>query len=371
MIIGVPKEIKKAEFRVAITPAGVKVLSDAGHRVLVEKGAGKESGFSDDEFKRVGAKIIYDKKKLFDDADLILKVKEPVPEEYDLFHEDQILFTFLHLAANEPLTRDLLKSKVIAIAYETVQKDDGSLPLLAPMSEIAGRISPLVGSFYLAKHKGGSGKLIAGVPGVPPAKVVVIGGGTVGANAAKIAAGMRAWVTILDVNVKRMCYLDDVMPPNVTTLASNSYNLERILPNTDLLIGAVLIPGAKAPHLVKRDMLHLMMPGSVIVDVAVDQGGCVETTHPTTQDDPVFEVDGIIHYCVTNMPGAYPRTSTLALTNVTFPYVLKIANKGYKEALREDKALARGLNLFKGKITCEGIAKAHNLPYHSVKEVLG
>jgi alanine dehydrogenase len=370
MIIGVPREIKEAEFRVALTPAGVRALCEAGHKVLVEKGAGEGSGFLDEEFQKVGAEIIEDKKKLFDKAELILKVKEPLPEEYELFHEGQVLFAYLHLAADKTLTQALLTSKIVGIAYETVERDDGYLPLLAPMSEIAGRIAPLVGSFYLAKHKGGMGKFIGGIPGVPPAKVVILGGGTVGMNAAKIAAGMRARVTVLDVNIERMRYLDDVMPSNVVTLMSNSYNLERVLPDTDLLIGAVLIPGAKAPCLVTKDMLKLMPPGSVIVDVAVDQGGCVETTRPTTQDNPVFEVDGVIHYCVANMPGAYPKTSTLALTNVTLPYALKIASKGYRKALLEDRTLSKGLNLFKGKVTCKGIAKAHNLPYYPVEEVL-
>jgi alanine dehydrogenase len=348
----------------------VRALSERGHRVLVEKGAGEGSGFSYEELQKAGAEIVEEKSRLFDNAELILKVKEPLPEEYGLFHEGQVLFTFLHLAANENLTEALLKVKVAGIAYETVQKDSGYLPLLAPMSEIAGRISPLVGSFYLAKHKGGSGKFIAGVPGVPPARVAILGGGTVGMNAAKIAAGMRAQTIILDINPKRMKYLDDIMPSNVTTLMSNSYNLEKILPDTDLLIGAVLIPGAKAPRLVTREMLKLMSKGSVIVDVAVDQGGCVETTHFTTQDNPVFEVDGVIHYCVTNMPSAYPQTSTLALTNVTFSYVLKIANKGYKNALREDPALARGLNVINGKLTCKEVAEAHNLPFFSIEEAL-
>ncbi len=368
MVIGIPKETKKGEFRVAATPAGVKALCDAGHRVLVEKGAGEGSGFSDEKFKKSGAEIIQDKRKLFDDAKLILKVKEPLPEEYHLFHEEQILFIYLHLAADKSLTEALLKAKVVGIAYETVQKDDGYLPLLAPMSEIAGRVAPLVGSFYLAKCQGGMGKFIGGVPGVPPAKVVIIGGGTVGANAAKIAAGMRAQVTILDVNVERMRYLDDIMPSNVVTLMSNSYNLEKILPDTDLLIGAVLIPGAKAPCLVKKDMLKLMPSGSVIVDAAVDQGGCMETTRPTTHDDPIFDVDGVIHYCVANMPGAYPKTSTLALTNVTLPYVLKIANKGYKDTLRKDPALLRGLNTIGGKLTCKRVAEVHHLPFISSEE---
>jgi len=370
MIIGVPKEIKKAEFRLAAIPAGVRTLSEAGHKVFVEKGAGEGSGFSDEEFKKAGAEIIEDKKKLFDETELILKVKEPLSEEYNLFHEEQVLFTYLHLAADKVLTDVLLNSKIVGIAYETVQRDDGYLPLLSPMSEIAGRIAPLVGAFYLAKHKSGSGKFIGGIPGVPPANVVIIGGGTAGMNAAKIAAGMRAKVTILDVNIERMGYLDDIMPSNVITFMSNSYNLEKALPDTDLLIGAVLIPGAKAPCLVKRKMLKLMSPGSVIVDVAVDQGGCVETTHPTTQDDPVFEVDGVVHYCVANMPGAYPQTSTFALTNVTLPYVLKIANKGYKDALREDPALARGLNVINGRLTCRQVAEVHNLPFFSIEEAL-
>jgi len=370
MLVGIPKETKKAEFRVAAIPAGVKTLCETGHKVFVERRAGEGSGFSDEEFKKAGAEIIEDKKRLFDDAELILKVKEPLPQEYELFHEGQVLFTYLHLAADKALTEALLKSKVVGIAYETVQKDDGCLPLLVPMSEMAGRISPLVGSFYLAKHKGGSGKFIGGVPGVPPAKVVIIGGGTVGMNAAKMAAGMRAQTVILDINPERMRYLDDIMPSNVTTLMSNFYSLEKILLDTDLLIGAVLIPGAKAPHILTRKILKLMREGSVIVDVAVDQGGCVETTHPTTQDDPVFEVDGVVHYCVANMPGAYPKTSTLALTNATLPYVLKIANKGYKDALREDLALARGLNLMNSKLTCRKVAEAHNLPFFSIEEAL-
>jgi len=345
MLIGIPKEIKKAKFRVAATPAGVRALCEAGHKVLVEKGAGEGSGFSDEGFKKAGAEIIGDKKRLFDDAELILKVKEPLPEEYDLFHEGHVLFTYLHLAADKRLMEALLKAKIVGIAYETVQKDDSSLPLFAPMSEIAGRIAPLVGSFYLARHKSGSGKFIGGVPGVSPARVVIIGGGTVGMNAAKIAAGLRARVTILDINTQRMRYLDDVMPLNVTTLISNSYNLEKILPQTDLLIGAVLIPGVKTPCLGKRDVLKLMKKGSVIVDVAVDQGGCAETTHPTTQDNPVFEVDGVIHYCVANMPGAYPETSTL------------------KDVLREDLALARGLNVINGKLTRKEVAEACSLVF--------
>ncbi len=370
MFIGIPKEIKKAEFRVAVTPAGVKALKEAGHKVFVEKEIGEGSGFCDEEFKKSGAEIVEDKGKLFDEAELILKVKEPLPEEYEFFHKGQILFTFLHLAANKALTEALLRLKVVGIAYETVQRADGFMPLLAPMSEIAGRIAPLVGAFYLAKHKGGMGKFIAGVPGVSPASVVIIGGGTVGMNAAKIAAGMGAKVTILDVNVERMRYLDDIMPSNVITLMSNFYNLEKTLPDTDLLIGAVLIPGARTPCVVTKKTLQLMREGSVIVDVAVDQGGCVETTHPTTQDDPVFKVEGVLHYCVTNIPGMYPQTSTLALTNVTLPYLLKIANRGYKDALTKDPILFRGLNVINGKLTCRKVAEVHNLPFFSPEEVL-
>jgi len=370
MIIGIPKEIKKAEYRVAATPACVRTLLEEGHKVIVETKAGEASGFFNEEFRKVGAEIIDDRKKLFKGADLILKVKEPLPEEYYLFHEGQILFTYLHLAADEDLTRALLKAKIVAFGYETVQKNDGSLPLLAPMSEIAGRISPLVGSFYLSKYTGGCGKFIGGVPGVLPAKVTIIGGGTVGINAAKIAAGMRAQVTILEVNVERMRYLDDIMPSNVTTLMCNSHNLEQTLPDTDLLIGAVLVPGARAPHVVTRKMVPLMKEGSVIVDVAVDQGGCVETTHPTTQDEPIFKMEGVIHYCVTNMPGVYPQTSTLALTNVTLSYVLEIANEGYKAALEKDSTLARGANIILGKLVSREVATAHHLPFSSIEESL-
>ncbi len=361
MIVGIPKEVKKGEFRVAATPAGVKTLCDAGHKVLVEKEAGEGSGFADEDFKKVGGEIIDNKEALFGETELILKVKEPLPAEYELLHEGQVLFTFLHLAADKTLTMALLKSKIVAIAYETVQQDNGYLPLLAPMSEIAGRMAPLVGSSCLTKHKGGMGKLIAGVPGVAPARVVIIGGGTVGMNAAKIAAGMGAQVVVLDLKVQRMEYLDHIMPPNVLTLMSSSCNLEELLPNTDLLIGAALVPGAKAPCVVTRELVKLMPLGSVIVDVAVDQGGCVETTHPTTQDNPVFGVDGVVHYCVANMPGAYPQTSTLALTNVTLPFVLGIANKGYEDALRENPALARGLSVVNGRLASRKVAEAHNL----------
>jgi len=370
MVIGVPREIKKYEYRVALTPAGARALRESGHRILIEKGAGEGSGFSDEEFANMGAEIITEKRKLFEEAEFIVKVKEPLPEEYDLFHEEQILFTYLHLAADKNLTQALLKAKVIGIAYETVQENNNYLPLLAPMSEIAGRVAPVVGAFYLGKHSGGSGKFIGGVPGVHPARVTILGGGTVGLNAAKMAAGMRANVTILEIKPERMRYLDDIMPPNVTTLMSNAYMLEKILPHTDLLIGAVLIPGAKAPCLVTKEMLKLMREGSVIVDVAVDQGGCIETTRPTTHDDPIYEIEGIIHYCVANIPGAYPQTSTFALTNATFPYILMIANKGYKRALIENSALRKGLNVINGMIVRKEIAKAHNLSCTSSEEIL-
>lgn len=370
MIIGVPKEIKKAEYRVATTPACVRVLSEQGHKVIIETNAGKGSGFVDEDFRKVGAKITDDREKLFDNAELILKVKEPLPEEYASLHEGQVLFTYLHLAADKDLTKALIKAKIVALAYETVQKEDGSLPLLAPMSEIAGRISPLVGAFYLSKYTGGCGKFIGGVPGVLPAKVTIIGGGTVGINAAKIAAGMRASVTILEVDVERMRYLDDVMPANVTTLMCNLHNLELILPHTDLFIGAVLIPGAKTPQIITRKMLHLMKEGSIIVDVAVDQGGCVETTRPTTHDEPIFKIEGIVHYCVSNIPGTYPQTSTLALSNVTFPYVLKIANEGYRDALKKDSTLAKGANIVLGKLISNEVAVAHNFAFSPIKEAL-
>jgi len=363
MIIGLPKEIKEEEWRVALTPAGTKALVDRGHKVLVEKGAGIASGFSDDEYQKTGARLISDKKSLFDEADMIVKVKEPLPSEFDLFHEEQILFTYLHLAADKNLTLALLKKGIVGIAYETVEDHQERLSLLAPMSEIAGRSAVLIGAYFLAKHKGGSGVLIGGVPGVLPAQVLILGGGTVGANAAKMAAGLGARVIVMDIDPYRMRYLDDVLPPNVSTYYSSSYTIQKILPSVDLVIGAVLIPGAKTPHLVSRDMLSLMREGSVIVDVAVDQGGCIETTHPTTHDNPTFTVNGVIHYCVTNIPGVYARTSTLALTNATLPYIIKIADMGYRQAFAEDQGLAKGLNLAKGKITCKPVAEAHGMEW--------
>jgi len=370
MIIGVPKEIKEGEWRIALTPAGTKTLVDRGHKVLIEQGAGLASGFSDSEYEKVGAKLIADKKSIFDGAEMIVKVKEPLPSEFDLFQNEQILFTYLHLAADKNRTLALLEKGVIAVAYETVEDQEKKLPLLIPMSEIAGRSSVIIGTYYLAKHKGGAGIFVGGAPGVLPAKILILGGGTVGTNAAKIASGLGAQVIVMDINLYRLRYLDDILPPNVSTCYSSSYAIEKILPSVDLVIGAVLIPGAKTPVLITHKMLSLMREGSVIVDVAVDQGGCIETTHPTTHDDPTFTVEGVIHYCVANIPGIYARTSTLALTNATLPYIIKIADKGYPQAFIEDEGLAKGLNLTKGKITCRPVAEAHGLKWTDWREIL-
>lgn len=370
MIIGVPKEIKNNENRVAMTAAGVKALVNAGHRVVLEKGAGLGSGIKDEEYIGAGAEILPEAKEVFSVADMIVKVKEPLPEEYDYFKEGQILFTYLHLAAEEELTKALMEKKVVAIAYETVQLEDGSLPLLTPMSEVAGRLSVQEGARFLEKPQGGSGTLLGGVPGVKPAKVVVIGGGIVGTNAAKMAVGLGADVTIMDVSAPRMRYLDDIFQGRVKTVMSNHYNLMEEVRDADLVIGAVLIPGAKAPSLVTEEMVKEMKKGSVIVDVAIDQGGCVETTYPTTHDDPVFIKHGVVHYSVANMPGAVARTSTFALTNATLPYALKLANKGYKKALLEDMALAKGLNVYDGKIVYKAVADAFGMEYCSLEEVL-
>ncbi len=370
MIIGLPKEIKEEEWRVALTPAGAKALVERGHEVLMEKGAGIASGFSDSEYQEVGVKLASDKKSLFDEAEMIVKVKEPLPSEVDLFHKDQILFTYLHLAANKNLTLALLKKGIVAIAYETVEDEEKRLPLLAPMSEIAGRSAVIIGAYFLARHKGGAGILVGGVPGVLPARILILGGGTVGTNAAKIAAGLGARVIVTEINPYRMRYLDDVLPPNVSTCYSSSYAIQKILPSVDLVIGAVLIPGAKAPHLITRRMLSLMREGSVIVDVAVDQGGCIETTHPTTHDNPTFTVEGVIHYCVTNIPGVYARTSTLALTNATLPYIIEIADRGCRQAFIKDQGLAKGLNLAKGKITCKPVAEAHGMEWTDWQKII-
>ncbi len=363
MIVGVPKEIKDNENRVAAIPAGVQALVARGHTVLVQKGAGAGSGVSDEAVEAVGAKIIGTARQVWKDAELILKVKEPMPPEYDLLRPDQVLFTYLHLAPDLRQTKAILRRKIIGIAYETVETADGRLPLLEPMSEVAGKMAAHIAAYYLARPLGGRGVLMGGVPGVPPATVVVLGGGIVGYNSARVAAGIGALVYLLDVNPLRLRYLDEVLPDNVVTLMSNRMSLEECLRRADALIGAVLIHGAKAPRLVTREMLKLMRPGAVIVDVAVDQGGCCETTRPTTHSDPVYTVDGILHYCVANMPGAFARTSTFALTNATFPYVQQIADKGWIQAARDNLEIAKGLNVIRGHVTNQPVAFAHHLPY--------
>jgi alanine dehydrogenase len=370
MIVGVPKEIKTAENRVALVPAGAESLASDGHTVLVERGAGLGSGFADEAYTSVGAQIAGSVDDVWSKADLILKVKEPIEVEWPRIRKGQVLFTYFHFAASEPLTKAILKSGSVAIAYETVQLSTGELPLLTPMSEVAGRMAVQEGAKYLEKVFGGSGILLGGVPGVLPAEVLVIGGGVVGTNAAKMAAGLGAHVTLLDVSLDRLRYLSDVLAPNVDLLYSNRHNILDQLKHADLVIGAVLLPGAKAPSLVKRGDLKLMKPGSVIVDVAVDQGGCIETIKPTTHDQPTYMVDGIIHYGVANMPGGVPRTSTLALTNATFPYAKRLAKLGWKAACKQDQALALGLNVIEGKVVYPGVAEAFGLPLANLKELI-
>ncbi|MFW5786997.1 MAG: alanine dehydrogenase [Halanaerobiales bacterium] len=370
MIVGVPKEIKNNENRVAITPAGVEALTREGHKVIIEENAGVGSGITDADYKDAGAEMIPSAVDVFAKADMIMKVKEPLEEEYDYFKDGQILFTYLHLAAEEELTKALMEKNVVSIAYETIQKEDGSLPLLTPMSEVAGRLATQEGARFLEKPQGGSGTLLGGVPGVNPAKVVVIGGGTVGLNSAKMAVGLGADVTIMDIDPAQMRYLDDIFRGQVKTVMSNKFNIAEEVKDADLVVGGVLIPGAKAPHLVTEDMIKEMKDGAVIVDVAIDQGGCVETTYPTTHDDPVFEKHGVIHYSVANMPGAVPRTSTYALTNATLPYALKLANNGYKKAMLEDESLAKGLNVYEGKITYKAVAEAFDMDYTPLKDVI-
>ena len=362
MRIGVAREIKQREYRVALTPAGALELVQRGHEVVVEDGAGVGSGFADEAYAAVGARIA-PVEDVWASAELLLKVKEPVAEEYARLREGLTLFTYLHLAADEPLTRALVDSGITGIAYETVEKADRQLPLLAPMSEVAGRLAPQMGAWSLEKAHGGRGILLGGVPGVPPAKVVILGGGVVGLNSAIIAVGMQADVWVLDKSVERMRDLEIALDGRVTLAMSNRLQIEEVLGDADMVIGAVLVPGAITPKLVTREMLALMRPGAVLVDVAIDQGGCFETSHATTHDDPVFEVDGIVHYCVANMPGAVPVTSTKALTNVTLPYVEAIADKGVVRAIAEDPALAKGVNVVGGKITYEAVAQAHGLPY--------
>ncbi len=367
MTVGVPKEIKTLENRVALTPGGAESLARRGHKVLVEKGAGLGSGLADAEYQKAGAELVSASQAW--GADLVVKVKEPIAEEYQYLRKGLLLFTYLHLAADEALTKALLAGGTTGIAYETVQLPDGSLPLLLPMSEVAGRMAPQVGAAALEKPHGGRGVLLGGVPGVAPASVVIIGGGVVGTNAAKIALGMGAQVTILDVSKARLQYLDDVFGGRLITLASNEANIKKSIQHADLLIGGVLIPGAKAPRLVTREMLSSMKEGSVIVDVAVDQGGCVETIKPTTHKDPTYVVDGVVHYGVANMPGAVPRTSTFGLTNQTLPYVMKLAERGLA-ALNDDLSLVKGLNTHQGKLTYQGVAEAFNLPYSPAEEAL-
>lgn len=372
MIISVAKEIKNNENRVGLTPAGSEALIKAGHTVLVENNAGIGSGFPNEAYTATGAEIVMDKKELFDRADMIIKVKEPLPEEYDLFHEGQILYTYLHLAPEPELTAALLRHKVVGIAYETVTGRDGrGLPLLSPMSEIAGRMSTQLGAQFLESQYGGSGVLLGGVTGVCPGQVVIIGAGIVGTNAAKMAVGLGARVTMIDLSIDRLRYLDDIFRGRVVTEMSNSYNIAKWVKQADLLISSVLIPGAKTPILVTEEMVKTMKPGSVIVDVAIDQGGAVETCdHCTTHADPTFTKHGVVHYSVANIPGAVSRTSTLALTNVTLPYALAIANKGYKKALLDDPGLMCGLNTYDGKVTYEKVARALNHPYHDPRELL-
>ncbi|HET7586163.1 MAG TPA: alanine dehydrogenase [Gemmatimonadaceae bacterium] len=362
MRIGVPKEIKTNENRVAIVPAGAEALTAAGHTVLIERGAGAGSGFPDEAYERAGATIVPEVDAVWRDADMIVKVKEPIAPEWPRMRKGQTVFTYFHFAADERLTRACMESGAVCIAYETVELPSRELPLLTPMSEVAGRMAVQEGAKYLEKLHGGRGVLLGGVPGVAPGKVVVLGGGVVGTNAAKMAAGLGAQVVILDISLDRLRYLSDVMPANVMLIHSNRHVLLDEISSADLVIGAVLVTGAKAPRLVRREDLKVMQPGSVIVDVAIDQGGCVETIHATTHENPVFEVDGVIHYGVANMPGGVPRTSTLALTNATFPYALQIANKGWKRALRENPSLMKGLNIVEGTVTYAAVAEAFGLP---------
>jgi alanine dehydrogenase len=369
MRIGVAKEIKPDEHRVALTPAGARELAEKGHEVVVEQGAGEGSALPDAAYEAVGARIgsVDD---VWGTSDLVLKVKEPLPSEFDRLREGLILFTYLHLAADEALTRALLESGAICIAYETVETDDRQLPLLAPMSEVAGRLATQMGAWALEKSQGGRGILLGGLPGVPPAKVVVLGGGIVGYNAALIAVGMQADVWVLDKSVQRMRDLEMMLDGRITLAMSNQLAIDEAVENADLVIGAVLIPGARAPKLITREMLPALKPGAALVDVAIDQGGCFETSHPTTHSDPVYEVDGIVHYCVSNMPGAVPITSTAGLTNVTLPYVEQIADLGVRDAIARSRPLGRGVNVFEGKLTYEAVAQAHGLDYSPLDEVL-
>jgi len=370
MIIGVPKETMDNENRVGIVPVGVETLTQGGHQVIIERDGGLGSGIQDAEYKRAGAEIVSSASEVYKCADMIMKIKEPLPPEYDLLRPCQIVFTFFHFASNETLTREMLARTIAAIAYETIQTEDGRLPILEPMSEVAGKMAVQEGAKCLEKPMEGRGILLGGVPGVAPANVMILGGGIVGRNAAKVAAGLGAQVVILDKDLDKLRYLDDIMSNNVITLMSNKHNIEERIPETDLLIGAVLIRGAKAPMLVTKELVKKMKPGSVIIDVAIDQGGCIETSHPTTHSDPTFKVHGVVHYCVANMPGAVGRTSTYALTNVTLPCCVAFANKGYKKAMREDSALAKGLNMAEGKVTLKPIADLFGAEHCPIESVL-
>ncbi len=369
MLIGVPKEIKDQEYRVAMTPGGIRQLIEYGHGVFVQSGAGLGSGFSDEQYRSAGAKIVPSASDAWK-AEIVVKVKEPQQEEYEFLHPDLILFTYLHLAVERDLTLEMMKRGLTGIAYETVEQPDGQLPLLKPMSEVAGRLAVQIGAHYLEKVHGGAGKLVGGVPGVEPSVVTIIGAGTVSANAARIALGMEAEVIVLDVNIDRLVHLEETLQGRLKTLSSNPLNIAEAVSQADLLVGAVLLKGARTPRLVTRSMIRSMKPGSVVVDVSVDQGGCIETTRPTTHSDPVYLVDGVIHYGVTNMPGAVPRTSTHALSNATLPYIVKLANGGLRGAIREDHALALGVNIHAGKITYRAVGEAFRLPYTPLEELI-
>lgn len=369
MIIGLPKEIKDNEYRVGLTPAGVRALTDAGHKIVVERGAGEGSGFATALYERAGAKILDAADDVWSTGEMIVKVKEPIASEYPRMRKGQILFTYLHLAPDLELTKQLLERKVTGIAYETITDSRGTLPLLTPMSEVAGRMAIQVGATFLERMQGGRGILLGGVPGVPAARVVILGGGVVGTNAAKIAVGMGAHVTIIDNNLDRLRELDDIFLSKISTLASSRYAIQEAVSQADLIVGAVLVPGAAAPKLVTREMLKDVLNGAVIVDVAVDQGGCIETTHPTTHSNPTYYVEGVLHYCVANMPGAVPRTSTFALTNATLSYALRLANKGFAEAISNDKGLKAGVNTYAGKLTYEAVARDQGLEYTPLEQL--
>jgi alanine dehydrogenase len=370
MLISVPKEIKNNENRVGVTPAGVKEMTKAGHKVFVQSLAGEGSGFDDEMYELVGAEIVPDLESAYEAGEMIVKVKEPIEPEYKLIRRGQLVFTFFHFASSEILTKSMIDSGAVCLAYETVEKSDGSLPLLVPMSEVAGRMAVQQGAKYLEKPFKGRGILLGGVPGVLPSKVLILGGGVVGTEAAKMAAGLGADVTLMDINLDRLRYLADIMPANVNTYISNEHNIRKMIPTHDLIIGAVLIHGAKAPSLIVRDMLKDMQKGTVLVDVSVDQGGCIETCKPTTHENPIYVVDDVIHYCVANMPGAVPYTSTLALTNATLPYALQLANKGWERACNENKELKLGLNIVDGRVVYKAVAEAFSLPWLDVEKVL-